>query len=215
MTDVWDKVYSGDESFFGENPSHFALMSCSDFNKHRVKKLLELGCGQGRDTFFFASNDLDVHALDSSSIAIENLYEKTGLLISNDVMNIFKENLRPSVRVVMLMIITAGIAYPLLLVLIVSITLPFQSSGSLLTFDEQVVGSKLIAQEFKSDKLFHIRPAANSTSTVDPHITPDDAYSQIPRISKATGLPQSTLKTAIQYNVEKNKVMFWCFLLPM
>jgi potassium-transporting ATPase KdpC subunit len=134
------------------------------------------------------------------------VYKKTGLLISNDVKNLFKENLRPSIRVVMLMIVAAGIAYPLLLVLIGSITLPFQSSGSLLTFDGQVVGSKLIAQEFKSDKLFHIRPAANSTSIVDPHITPDDAYSQIPRISKTTGLPQSTLKTAIQYNVEKNKV---------
>jgi potassium-transporting ATPase KdpC subunit len=66
--------------------------------------------------------------------------------------------------------------------------------------------SSFIAQEFKSDKLFHIRPAANSTSTVDPHITPQDAYSQIPRISTATGLRESTLKTAIQYNVEKNKV---------
>jgi K+-transporting ATPase ATPase C chain len=134
------------------------------------------------------------------------VYKKTGLLISNDVKNLFKENLRPSVRVVMLMIIAAGIAYPLLLVLIGNITLPFQSNGSLLTFDGQVVGSKLIGQEFKSDKLFHVRPAANSTSTVDPHITPEDAYSQIPRISKATGLPQSTLKTAIEYNVEKNKV---------
>jgi K+-transporting ATPase ATPase C chain len=84
------------------------------------------------------------------------VYKKTGLLISNDLKTLFKENLQPSVRVVMLMIITAGIAYPLLLVLIGSITLPFQSSGSLPTFDGQVVGSKLIAQEFKSDKLFHI-----------------------------------------------------------
>jgi len=134
------------------------------------------------------------------------VYKKTGLLISNDVKNIFKENLRPTIRVVILMIIAVGIAYPLLLVLLGNITLPFQSTGSLLTRDGEVVGSKLIAQEFKSDKLFHTRPAANSTSTVDPHITPEDAYSQIPRISNATGLPQSTLKTAIQYNVEKNKV---------
>lgn len=137
---------------------------------------------------------------------VKFVYKKTGRLISNDVKNIFRENLRPSLRVAILMIIAAGIAYPLLLVLIGSITLPFQSSGSILTFHGQVVGSKLIAQEFKSDKLFHIRPAANSTSTVDPHISPDDAYSQIPRISNSTGLPQSTLKTAIQFNVEKNKV---------
>ena len=134
------------------------------------------------------------------------IYKKTGLLFSNDVGNTLIENLRPSVRVVILMIIAAGIAYPLLLVLIGNITLPFQSTGSLLRVDGQVVGSKLIAQEFKSDKLFHIRPAANSTSTVDPHITPDDAFLQIPRITLATGLPYSTLKTAIQYNVEKNKV---------
>jgi K+-transporting ATPase c subunit len=31
----------------------------------------------------------------------------------------------------------------------------------------------------------------------------EDANSQIPRISKTTGLPQGTLKTSIQYNVEK------------
>jgi len=127
-------------------------------------------------------------------------------IFSKDVKILLGQNWRPSLRVVVLMILACGIAYPLLLVLVGDLTLPFQSTGSMLTLDGKVVGSRLIAQEFKSDKLFHIRPAANSTSTVDPHITPEDAYSQIPRITMATGLPQSTLKTAIQYNVEKNKV---------
>lgn len=104
------------------------------------------------------------------------------------------------------MILVVGIASPLLLVLIGDVALPFQSKGSMMTLDGKVVGSKLIAQEFKSDKLFHVRPSNSSTSTVDPHITPEDAYSQIPRITLATGLPQSTLKTAIQFNIEKNKV---------
>jgi SAM-dependent methyltransferase len=76
VNEIWDKVYSSDESFFGENASHFAEMSYSDFKKQRVKKLLELGCGQGRDTIFFVLNDLDVHALDSSIIAVENLHKK-------------------------------------------------------------------------------------------------------------------------------------------
>jgi potassium-transporting ATPase KdpC subunit len=127
-------------------------------------------------------------------------------IFSKDVKILLGQNWRPSLRVVVLMILACGIAYPLLLVLVGDLTLRFQSTGSMLTLDGKVVGSRLIAQEFKSDKLFHIRPAANSTSTVDPHITPEDAYSQIPRITMATGLPQSTLKTAIQYNVEKNKV---------
>jgi K+-transporting ATPase ATPase C chain len=116
------------------------------------------------------------------------------------------ENLRPSLKVVALMVMVAGITYPLLLVMIGEITLPFQSNGSLLTLDGKVIGSKLIAQEFKSEKLFHSRPAAESTSTVDPHITPEEAYTQVPRISKATGLPEYTLKTAIQLNIERNKV---------
>ena len=59
---------------------------------------------------------------------------------------------------------------------------------------------------FKSDKLFHIRPATNSTSTVDPHITPEDVYAKVPRISKVTGLPEYTLKTVLQFNIKKNKV---------
>lgn len=104
------------------------------------------------------------------------------------------------------MILATGIAYPLLLVLVGDLALPFQSTGSMVTLDGKVVGSKLIGQEFKSDKLFHIRPAANSTSTVDPHITPEDAYAQVPRISKITRLPEYTLETVLQFNIEKNKV---------
>jgi K+-transporting ATPase ATPase C chain len=137
---------------------------------------------------------------------LRKFISKKTSLPSDDVRSLIGQNWGPSLRVVILLIITTGIAYPLLLVLIGDVTLPFQSTGSMLTLDGEVVGSKLIAQEFKSDKLFHVRPAANSTSTVDPHITPEDAYAQIPRITMATGLPQSTLKTAIQYNVEKNKV---------
>jgi K+-transporting ATPase ATPase C chain len=127
-------------------------------------------------------------------------------IVSRDVRTILRQNLNPSLRVVILLILATEIAYPLLLVLIGDVTLPFQSTGSMLTLDGKIVGSKLIAQEFKSDKLFHIRPAANSTSTVDPHISPEDAYAQVSRISKATGLPEYTLKTIVQFNIEKNKV---------
>lgn len=129
-----------------------------------------------------------------------------GKILSKDVTIILKQSLNPSLRVVTLMIVATGIAYPLLLVLVGDLALPFQSTGSMVTLDGKVVGSKLIGQEFKSDKLFHIRPATNSTSTVDPHITPEDAYAQVPRISKATGLPEYTLKTILQFNIEKNKV---------
>jgi SAM-dependent methyltransferase len=77
MNNIWNKVYSDDSSFFGDQPSNFALMCYEEFVKHKVQKILELGCGQGRDSLFFASTGLDVHAIDSSKIAIENLTAKT------------------------------------------------------------------------------------------------------------------------------------------
>jgi SAM-dependent methyltransferase len=73
---IWDKVYSNDSTFFGEEPSNFSQICYNDFKKHHVKKLLELGCGQGRDTLFFASLDLDVYAIDSYLVAIETLKQK-------------------------------------------------------------------------------------------------------------------------------------------
>ena len=125
---------------------------------------------------------------------------------SQEIKYIISQNIRPSLKVVVLMILLTGIAYPLLLVMIGEVALPFQSNGSLSMLDGKVIGSKLIAQEFKSDKFFHPRPVASSTSGVDPHITPEDAYSQVPRISRATGLEVNTLKTIIQLDVERNKV---------
>ena len=73
MSDIWNKVYANDASFFGDDPSNFGLECYEEFKKHGVKKILELGCGQGRDTLFFASNGIDVVAIDSSQVAIDVL----------------------------------------------------------------------------------------------------------------------------------------------
>jgi SAM-dependent methyltransferase len=80
MNNIWNKVYANDSSFFGDEPSKFALICYEKFVKHKVQKILELGCGQGRDSLFFASKGLDVHAIDSSKVAIEKLTAKTKAL---------------------------------------------------------------------------------------------------------------------------------------
>ena len=64
-------------------------------------------------------------------------------LISQEIKDILSQNLGPSLKVVVLMILLTGIAYPLLLVMIGEVTLPFQSNGSLFTLDGKVIGSKL------------------------------------------------------------------------
>ena len=40
---------------------------------NKIEKLLELGAGHGRDTTFFASNGIEVEALDYSIVAVEML----------------------------------------------------------------------------------------------------------------------------------------------
>jgi K+-transporting ATPase ATPase C chain len=111
----------------------------------------------------------------------------------------------PSIRVVILMIITTGIAYPLLVTAIGQTVIPYQSNGSQIILNGKVVGSELISQSFDSPKFFHQRNSTDSGSGVDPDITPESAISQIPSISSATGIPANALKTLVDLDVARNK----------
>jgi K+-transporting ATPase ATPase C chain len=63
------------------------------------------------------------------------------------------------------------------------------------------VGSSLIAQNFTSPMFFH--PRNDSASGVDPDITVEDAYLQIPRISSVTGISSEALKGIVDGNIER------------
>jgi K+-transporting ATPase ATPase C chain len=103
------------------------------------------------------------------------------------------------------MIITTGIAYPLLVTAIGQTAFPYQSNGSQVVLNGKVVGSELIAQNYNSSKFFQPRNSTDSGSGVDPDITPSMAFSQIPRISNATGIPFNALKTLVNLDIERNK----------
>jgi K+-transporting ATPase ATPase C chain len=109
----------------------------------------------------------------------------------------------PAIRVVIVMLAVTAVAYPLSLEVIGQSIFPYQSNGSIVNLDGKPVGSLLIAQEFTSPKFFHARPASDSASGVDPHITPEDAYSQIEGVSEATGIPQNHLRTLINLDIER------------
>jgi K+-transporting ATPase ATPase C chain len=123
-------------------------------------------------------------------------------------------NLQTALRILVVMVVVLGIAYPVILAEIGQVTVPFQSGGSIIELDGEKVGSKLIAQEFESPKFFHSRPSGDSASTVDPHITPEDAYSQTKNVSDATGIHQNSLRTLLDLNIEQNKVTNGLFFAP-
>jgi SAM-dependent methyltransferase len=74
----WEEVFSREKAFFGEEPSDFAQKSLELFPREGVHEVLELGCGQGRDTLFFARNGLKMTALDYAETAVEALEKRTG-----------------------------------------------------------------------------------------------------------------------------------------
>lgn len=72
----WNKVFLEETAFFGQEPSEFAKKSLELFRREAVRSLLELGCGQGRDTILFARNGIHVTALDYSDAAVSTTLEK-------------------------------------------------------------------------------------------------------------------------------------------
>lgn len=72
----WEKTFTETEAFFGDEPSGFSRKAMARFKEHRVRSLLEVGCGQGRDTVFFAGSGIAVTALDYSETAVAEVAQK-------------------------------------------------------------------------------------------------------------------------------------------
>ncbi len=69
----WSEVYAGTPAFFGEEPSEFARRALDLFRQEGVETVLELGFGQGRDTFWLAEQGFSVTALDYSDKALAEM----------------------------------------------------------------------------------------------------------------------------------------------
>jgi adenylylsulfate kinase-like enzyme/SAM-dependent methyltransferase len=66
-TEHWNSFYTGDKLVF--EPSDFAITVQSKL--HGTLNLLEMGCGNGRDSVYFASLNHNVTAMDPSNAAID------------------------------------------------------------------------------------------------------------------------------------------------
>ena len=72
----WEKTFASKPDMFGVEPSDAAKKAATLFKQEGKTEILELGCGQGRDTFFFAENGFQIHALDYCESGIIPLSEK-------------------------------------------------------------------------------------------------------------------------------------------
>ena len=112
-----------------------------------------------------------------------------------------KHSYGSTVRLAILSLVLCGLFFPLLVTGFAQLLLPYQANGEIIQFNGCDVGSNLIAQNFTSPMFFH--PRNDSASGVDPDITIQDAYSQIPRIQATTGIPSDMLKHTVDENLER------------
>ena len=65
----WSDIYSK-KNYYGTGPTKLALFAKELLEKNSVKKILEMGGGQGRDCLFFAKEGYDVLGFDLSQDAV-------------------------------------------------------------------------------------------------------------------------------------------------
>ena len=66
----WQQTYSAPNAF-GTGPTKLAHIAFNKIKNKQIKTILELGCGQGRDSIFFAEKKYNVTATDFSPDAVE------------------------------------------------------------------------------------------------------------------------------------------------
>lgn len=114
-----------------------------------------------------------------------------------------KQNYGPTIRLAIISLALCGLLFPLFVTGVAQLLMPYQANGEIIQFHGQAIGSLIVAQDFNSSMLFHHRNASASASGVDPDITLQDAYSQIPRIHDSTGIPAEALRQIVDANVER------------
>jgi tellurite methyltransferase len=82
MTNPYDTRYATPEYYWGTKPSALCLRVLDLLPPDQPLRLLDVGCGEGRNAVFFARNGYEVIAFDSSPKGLEKtrlLAERTGV----------------------------------------------------------------------------------------------------------------------------------------
>jgi len=120
-------------------------------------------------------------------------------------------HVRPIIAVAVVSLLLCGFLFPLVVTGVAQLVFPYQANGELASLNGHTVGSVVAVNstDYTLPIFFHLRN--DSASGFDPDITLQDAQSQIPGISNATGISASTLQGIVNQNTEG---VWWIFGSP-
>jgi potassium-transporting ATPase KdpC subunit len=81
------------------------------------------------------------------------------------------KELKPAFLMMVVMTILTGLVYPAVVTVLAQVMFHDQANGSLIVTNGQVIGSRLIGQNFSRPEYFHPRPSAAGNNGYDPTAT--------------------------------------------
>ncbi|MDQ7797418.1 MAG: methyltransferase domain-containing protein [Candidatus Edwardsbacteria bacterium] len=91
MSNIYDDIYKQEEYYWGFKPAPTCFKVLQALPPVKKLKLLDIGCGEGRNAAFFARNGYDVTAFDLADAGVEKtkkLADKIGVKVK-----VFKANI--------------------------------------------------------------------------------------------------------------------------
>ncbi len=91
MPNLYEEKYKGKENYFGIKPAPLCLKVLWMMPFGQKVKLLDIGCGEGRNAIFFAKNGYEVTAFDSAVAGVEKT--KQNALQAGVQINVFQADM--------------------------------------------------------------------------------------------------------------------------
>jgi K+-transporting ATPase ATPase C chain len=121
------------------------------------------------------------------------------------------KELRPAFLMMIVMTVLTGLVYPGVITGISQAVFKDQANGSLIVKDGQVIGSRLIGQNFAKDEYFHPRPSSAGASGYDPTATSGSnlAPTSAKLINGTTKIDDKTKQEVVDFDGIKNRVVHY------
>jgi K+-transporting ATPase ATPase C chain len=121
------------------------------------------------------------------------------------------KELKPAFLMMLVMTVLTGLLYPAIITAVSQALFRDQANGSLITVNGQVIGSRLIGQNFTKDEYFHPRPSSagngyDPTATSGSNLGPTSAK----LLNGTTKMDDKTKQEVVDFDGIKDRVVHYC-----